>query len=106
MVRDLIPYINGTAQGYGLEGLLNWSNSTMDNLLIPIFLIVFYALAISLATKNEYQLGGQVFFISLVFFILGMIAQTFTPFNQLVMFGFAIGIMVGIVMSYIENARN
>lgn len=105
MVRELLPYINQSVQGQGLEGLINWSNSTMDNLLIPMFLIVFYALAISLATRNEYKMGGQIVFISLVFFLLGMIAQTYTQFNQLIMFGFALGIMVGLVISYIENAR-
>jgi hypothetical protein len=42
--------------------------------------------------------------VSLVFFILGMIAQTFTEFDQLVIFIFALGFGVGAVMSFIENS--
>ena len=103
--RTLIPYWNASTQGQGLEGFINWANITSEYWLIPTFLFVFYILAIYLATRNEYKMGGQIAFISLVFFLLGMLAQTFTEFNQLVIFVFALGGLVGIVMSFIENAR-
>jgi len=103
--REPIAYFTPSVDGQGLEGFMSWSNSSMGYWLIPIFLGVFYGLAIYMATKNEYKLGGQIALYSLVFFFLGMIAQTFTQFNQMVMFFFAIGIVVGVVMSFIENAK-
>ncbi len=104
MARELIPYLNSSFEP-GLEGLADWSNQTMDNWLVPLFLYIFYGLALYLSSKTEYKMGGQLFLISLIFFILGMIAQTFTQFNQLTMFIFVIGIIVGLVVSYVENAK-
>lgn len=105
MTRELLPFYDASVDGVGIEGFLNWANYSLDYWLIPAFLLTFYSLAIYLATKNEYKLGGQIIFISLVFFILGMIAQAYTQFNQLVMFLFVIGMLVGVVMSFIENAK-
>jgi len=105
MARTQLPYLNTSIDGQGLEGLMNFANRTMDYYLIPIFLFVFYGLAIYISTRNEYKLGGQISFVSFVFFILAMIAQTFTEFNQLVIFVFAIGMVVGVVMSFVENAK-
>jgi uncharacterized protein YebE (UPF0316 family) len=105
MAREQLPYFDPATQGNGVEGFLNWANISMDYALITLFLGVFYTLAIYLATKNEYKMGGQITYISLLFFILAMIAQTFTEFNQIVIFIFAIGFGLGIVMSFIENAK-
>jgi hypothetical protein len=104
MTRELLPYLNSSFDP-GIEGLADWANFSMDGWVVPIFLAVFYGLAIHISTKNEYKIGGQIAWISFAFFIIGMIAQTFTQFNQLIMFGFVIGLIVGIVMSYVENAR-
>lgn len=105
MVRELLPYFDPATDGNGLEGFLNWANIGVEYWLIPTFLMVFYVLAIYLISRNEYKFGGQFTFVSLVFFILGMIAQVFTQFNQLIMFVFILGIMVGVVISFVENAR-
>jgi len=105
MTRELIPYFNMSADGVGLEGLLNWTNGITDNWFVPIFLLVFYGLAIFLASKSEYKMGAWVGWISFLFALLGAIAQTFTQFNQMVIFIFVIGIAVGVVMSFIENAK-
>lgn len=105
MAREQLPYFDPTTQGEGLEGFINFANISMEFSVLPIFLIVFYSLAIYLATKNEYKIGGQVTWISLLFFILGMIAQTYTQFNQLVIFIFAMGFGIGLVLSYVENAK-
>jgi len=105
MVRALLPYFNNSF-GNGLEGVIKYANEGVSGgLMIPTFLLVFYALSIYLLSKSEYKLGGSIAFTSLVFFILAMIAQTITLFNQLVIFIFALGIIVGVVLSFIENAR-
>jgi uncharacterized membrane protein YfhO len=105
MTRALLTYFNSSVDGEGLEGLINWSNVSSGNLLIPIFLLVFYSLAIYVSTKNEYKIGGQVLFLSFVFFILSMIVQTFTEINQIVIFLFAVGMLVGTVLSAIETSN-
>lgn len=105
MTRPLLAFYDSATDGPGLEGFINWANTSMSYWLIPAFLFVFYSLAIYLATKNEYKMGGQIILISLVFFILGMIAQAFTQFNQLVMFLFVVGILVGVVISFVESAK-
>lgn len=106
MARELIDYYDPAIYGDGLEGFLNWSNVSMEYWLIPAFLFVFWGLAIYMATKNEYKFGGQMMLYSFAFFILGMIAKAFTQFNELVMFIFAIGMLVGLVISFIENAKS
>ena len=105
MARELLPYYN-VSYGQGIEGFLNYTNGVMDNLLIPIFLFVFYGLSIYVFSKSEWKLGGVIAWTSFSFFILSMIAQTFVTFKQIVIFTFFVGIIVGVVMSYIENAKS
>ena len=50
-------------------------------------------------------MGGGIIFISIVGFLLGMLAQTITLFMQIVMFIFFIGAIVGIVVAIIEGSR-
>jgi hypothetical protein len=103
MPRELLPYYNASIHGQGAEGVANYANISVGNLLIPSFLFIVYALAIYVWTKSDYKLGGGVFFISLVFFLLGIIAQTFTAFAQLPIFVFVVGMIVGIVLSFVED---
>ena len=105
MTRTLLPYFNASADGQGLEGFINWANYSMDYFLIPAFLAVLNVLAVYLATKNEYKVGGQLILFGILFFIVGMIAQTFTDFNQLIMFLFGLEVAVGVVISYVENSK-
>lgn len=104
MTRDLLSYFNVSEYGQGFEGWFNWTNVSSGNLFIPLFLFVLYGISIHVASKSEYKLGGWVLFLSFVFFLLAMIAQTFTEFNQLVIFVFAIGMVVGVVLTIIENS--
>jgi hypothetical protein len=104
MVREIIGYYNNSF-GEGFEGFLNYTNNLSDNWLVPLFLMVFYGLSIYVLSKSEWKLGGVVFYSSFVFFLLAMIFQTFTTFNQMIIFIFAIGIGAGIVLSFIENAK-
>jgi prepilin signal peptidase PulO-like enzyme (type II secretory pathway) len=105
MAHQTLPFYNAS-YGVGIEGFLNYSNSLVSNWFIPTFLFVFYGLSIYLLSKSEWKLGGSIAFASVLFFILAMIAQTFTTFNQLTIFIFIVGIIVGIVLSFIENARS
>jgi ABC-type proline/glycine betaine transport system permease subunit len=100
----MLSYPN-MSSGKGLEMIVNWANTSMNNLPIPIFLFVFYGLAIYLMSKTEWKLGGSITFCSFLFFLLAMIAQTFAYLNQIIIFIFIIGIAVGIVVGRIENAR-
>jgi hypothetical protein len=105
MARELLPYFNVTRDGKGLEGLIAYSNTLTGNWFVPIFLIVFYGLSIYVLSKSEWKMGGIVLYTSFLFFILSWIAQTIVAFNQIVIFGFFVGVLVGIVMTYIENAK-
>lgn len=103
MARQLIPYFNASEHGQGIEGAVNYANSIVGYWLIPAFLLVLYALSIYVWTKSDNKMGGGIFYISLVFFIMGIVAQTFTMFAQIVIFIFFIGIIVGVVMHFTEN---
>lgn len=105
MVRQLIPYFNATLSGQGMEGFIDHTNRITGFLFLPIFMLVFYGLGIFVWSKSEWKLGGGVALISLIFFIMSWVVQIFTQFNQLIIFIFFIGIIVGIVMSTIENAK-
>jgi hypothetical protein len=106
MSRTPIPYLNTSEYGQGLEGLINWTNVGLTGgWMISAFLLVFYGLSLYVSSKSEWKLGGIIAMNSFVFFILGMIAQIFTTVNQMVIFIFFVGILVGIVMSFIENAK-
>lgn len=106
MSRESIPYLNTTLSGEGIEGFLNYVNMELTNgWMISAFLLVFYGLSIYVFSKSEWKLGGIIAFTSFLFFIVGMIAQIFTTVNQMVIFIFFVGILVGIVMSFIENAK-
>jgi len=106
MSRTPIPYMNTTEYGNGLEGLINWANMGLTGgWMISAFLLVFYGLSLYVSSKSEWKLGGIIAFNSFAFFIIGMIAQIFTTVNQMIIFIFFVGILVGIVMTFIENAR-
>ena len=103
MAREKLPYFNATEYGEGLEGTANYANALVDYLMLPAFLLIMYGLAIYVWTKSEYKLGGGLFFISLVFFLMGIVAQTFTQFAQVVIFIFFVGIIAGIVIYFVEG---
>lgn len=105
MAREILPYINNTLSGYGVEGLIDYSNRLTGGWMISLFLLIFYSLSIFVFSKSEWKLGGIVAFSSFLFFILSIIAQIFTTVHQMVIFIFFVGILVGIVMSFIENAK-
>ncbi len=106
MARDLIRYFDASLDGNGLEGFLHYVNVVItDSWMMPLFLFVFYGLSIYMGTKTQYKMGAWIAYCSLAFGILGMIAQTFTSFNQMVIFVFALGIAIGIIISFVENAK-
>jgi hypothetical protein len=106
MSRTPIPYMNTSEYGVGLEGFINYANMELTGgWMISAFLLIFYGLSIYVFSKSEWKLGGIVAFSSFLFFIIGMIAQIFTTVNQMVIFIFFVGILVGMVMTFIENAR-
>ncbi len=103
MAREILPYFNASEHGQGIEGTANYANILVDNLLLPSFLLSLYALSIYVWGKSDKKMGSGVFFISLLFFLMGIIAQTFTEFAQVVIFIFFIGIIAGIVLYFTEG---
>lgn len=101
MARELIPYFNASVYGDGLEGATNYANSIVNNLMLPVFLFIVYGLALHVWTKSDYRMGDGVFFISLVFFLISIIAQTFTAFSQLMIFVFFVGMILGVIMYFV-----
>jgi predicted membrane channel-forming protein YqfA (hemolysin III family) len=71
--------------------------------MIPLFLIAMYGISIYVFSKSEYNLGGGLFFISFVFFIMSIILQIFTTFKQIFIFIFFVGMLVGIVLYFLER---
>ena len=105
MTRATLPYFNQTLDGKGIEGLVSYSNRLTNYWMLPTFMLILYGLAIYVWSKTEWKLGSGVIYISTLFFILSWIPQTFTIMQQMVIFIFFIGIIVGIVMTFIENAK-
>lgn len=103
MARELLPYFNASEYGEGMEGTANYANTLVDYLMLPAFLLILYGLAIYVWTKSDYKIGGGILFISLVFFLMGIVAQTFTQFSQMTIFIFFIGIIAGIVIYFVEG---
>ena len=103
MAREKLPSFNASEYGDGIEGATNYANSLVDYLMLPAFLLILYGLAIFVWTKSDYKMGGGIFFISLVFFLMGIVAQTFTMFAQVVIFIFFIGMIAGIVIHFVEG---
>lgn len=103
MARAKLPYFNASEYGEGLEGTANYANSIVDYLMLPAFLLIMYGLAIYVWTKGDKKLGGGLFFISLVFFLMAIVAQTFTQFAQATIFVFFVGMIAGIVIHFVED---
>ena len=103
MARAKLPYFNASQYGEGLEGAANYSNSIVNYIMLPAFLLILYGLSIYVWAKSDRKLGGGIAFISLIFFLMGIIAQTFTSFSQIVIFIFFIGIIAGVVIHFIEG---
>lgn len=103
MARELLPYFNASEHGDGIEGAANYANVLGNNLVLPVFMLVLYAAAIFVWTKSDQKLGGGLFFISFFFFLMSIIAQTFTAFAQLTIFIFFVGMITGIVLHFVEG---
>jgi hypothetical protein len=103
MTRDMLPYYNTTTYGNGLEGVVNYANLSVSNFLIPAFLVVMYGISIYVFSRSNYNLGGGIFFISFVFFLMSIIAQIFTLFSQLFVFIFFVGMLIGIILYFIQK---
>ena len=103
MARTTLPYFNASTYGEGLEGVSNYANTLVNYSFIPAFLLVLYAVSIFVWTKSDQKMGGGIFFISLVFFLMGIIAQTFTMFAQVVIFIFFVGMIGGIVIHFMDS---
>lgn len=103
MTRQILPYFNASQHGQGLEGAANYSNSLVDYLLIPAFLLVVWAGAIYVWSRGEHKMGAGIAFISFLAFMMAIIAQTFTLFGQITIFIFFVGILAGIVIHFIES---
>ena len=103
MAREALPYFKASEYGQGLEVTVNYANTLVNNFLLPAFLLVLYPLAIFVWSKSGKKMGGGVFFISLVFFLMGIIAQTFTAFAQIVIFIFFVGMIAGIVLHFTDG---
>ena len=101
MAREMLPYFNDTTYGSGLEGTLNYANSIVNNYLVPTFLISLYLVALYVWSKSSYKMGGGIFFISFVFFLMSIILQTATTFGQIFIFIFFVG--MNISHSYINS---
>jgi hypothetical protein len=102
MTRELLPYFN-SSYGDGLEGTVNYINEIGGNFTIPLFLIALYGISIYVFSKSEYNLGGGLFFISFIFFLMAIILQIVTTFNFLFIFIFFIGMIVGIILYFTEG---
>ena len=103
MARTLLPTFNDTTYGKGLEGVANYANEISSNFLIPAFLLAMYGISLYVFSKSEYKMSGGLFFISFVFFLLSIIAQTFTAFNQIFVFIFFVGMIIGIVLHFVVD---
>ena len=88
--------------GQGMEGLANYSNTYAEFLLVPIFLIIIWSIGVYVLNKTDIKVGRNIAFVSAVCFILSLIAKTFTTFNDFFVFLFPIGILIGIIISYLE----
>lgn len=100
MTRAKLPYFN-ESYGQGAEGAANYANSLVNNLGVPAFLLVLWGVALYVWSKSDYDMGSGVFFISLVFFLMAIIAQTFTAFAQIVIFIFFVGMIIGVVLHFV-----
>ena len=102
MARAKLPYFNVTEHGDGMEGAANYANIIVDNLLVPVFLFCLYGVLLYVWSNSDKRMSTGVMFISLIFFLMAIIAQTFTSFSQLVIFVFFVGILVGIGLRFTE----
>lgn len=103
MARAKLPYFNASVDGQGLEGSVNYANKLVDYLMLPAFLLILYGLALYVWSKGDHKMGGGIFFISLIFFLGGIVAQTFTSFAQITIFIFFVGMIAGIVIHFVES---
>jgi hypothetical protein len=103
MARELLPFFNETTYGSGLEGVANYTNEIGGNFVLPAFLVALYGISIYIISQSNMNIGGGVFFVSFLFFLLAMIAQTFVTFSQMLIFVFFVGMIVGIVLYFVTK---
>lgn len=88
-----------------MEGFIDYSNSVVDGWLANVFLIVFYIVIIRLLLKSEWKWGPIISYTSFGMLLVGATIKLFTDVHELILIAFALGIGVGIVVSYIENSQ-
>lgn len=91
-----LPYYNHT-YGTGFEGLVNYVNSTVDYMFVPVFLFVVWAIGIYGLSKSEWKLSNGFAYMSGACAVIAIVAKLFTQVPEFIIYFFIIMTAGGVV---------
>ena len=97
------PMFNASVHGLGFEGFLNYANVLVDGALVTIFMIVLFIIMQTTFYKSKYGVGVTIMYNCMFCLLASATLKLFTTVNELLLIAFAIGIAVGVIISFIER---
>ena len=96
-------YYNSTFSGQGFEGILNYANSLVNNLLGVAFIFTLFVIMIYVLSKSEWKMSANLVFTSFVCLLLSWIFSLFIVMPEKFLYFLAILLAGSVIWSVIEN---
>lgn len=96
------PYYN-LSYGTGLEGVANYTNSLVGNLLGVTFISSLFIIMVYVLSKSEWKMSANVVFSSFVCLLLSWILSLFITMPERFLYILALLLAGSVIWSVIEN---
>jgi len=96
-------YFNITAYGSGFEGIVNYTNHLVNNLLGVSFIFTLFVIMIYVLGKSEWKMSANLVFTSFVCLLLSWIFSLFIVMPEKFLYILAVLLAGSVIWSVIEN---
>lgn len=96
------PYYN-LSYGTGLEGVMNYTNSLVNNMLGVTFIASLFIIMIYVLSKSEWKMSANIVFTSFTCLLLTWILGLFIVISERFLYVLALILAGSVIWSVIEN---
>jgi hypothetical protein len=96
------PYYN-VSFGTGLEGVLNYTNSLVGNMMGITFIASLFIIMVYVLNKSEWKVSSNVVFSSFICLLLSWILSLFMEFGEVYLYYLALIFAGSVIWAIIDN---
>ena len=96
-------YYNATEHGFGLEGIINYTNTLIDGMLGISFISVLFVIMMFVLSKSDWKTSANLVYTSFVCMLLSWTLSLFIEMNELFLYALTLIFAGSIIFSIIDN---